>query len=180
MAEVPFVPVVHICGNGIRTSSETCDDNNTIGGDGCDALCAVELGRRCSSSAQFGNGAGGLDICSVNCGDGLRVSRLEGCDDGNTLSGDGCSSACAIEPGFACTGGTLTSSTCAEICGDGLRVGSETCDDGKSLRRRLQYRLQDGGGLHLLGRRVKQHGHVPGLRRFECRVRRRRRWRVHH
>ena len=28
----------------------------------------------------------------------------EGCDDGNGLSGDGCSSACAVEPGYVCSG----------------------------------------------------------------------------
>lgn len=34
--------------------------------------------------------------CSV-CGDGI-VSGFEGCDDGNTVSGDGCSSKCINEP----------------------------------------------------------------------------------
>ena len=38
---VSFVAPVHICGDGVRTTAEACDDNNTIGGDGCDALCRV-------------------------------------------------------------------------------------------------------------------------------------------
>lgn len=38
---------------------------------------------------------------------------------------DGCNLQCKIEPGWTCTG-----TTCVEICGDGLRVGDEVCDDG--------------------------------------------------
>ncbi|KAL3133740.1 hypothetical protein ABBQ32_008228 [Trebouxia sp. C0010 RCD-2024] len=43
------------------------------------------------------------------CGNGL-VEGLEHCDDGNTASGDGCSSTCQIEEGFRCSG--LQPSTC--------------------------------------------------------------------
>jgi cysteine-rich repeat protein len=37
------------------------------------------------------------------CGDGL-ITGAEQCDDGNGASGDGCSAACVVEPGFLCTG----------------------------------------------------------------------------
>lgn len=41
----------------------------------------------------------------------------EGCDDGNVLDGDGCSSSCV-----------------SEFCGDGvLHVATEQCDDGNTL-----------------------------------------------
>ncbi|KAL3143288.1 hypothetical protein ABBQ38_002130 [Trebouxia sp. C0009 RCD-2024] len=43
------------------------------------------------------------------CGNGL-VEGLEQCDDGNTASGDGCSSTCQIKEGFQCSG--LQPSTC--------------------------------------------------------------------
>jgi cysteine-rich repeat protein len=46
-----------VCGNGIVETGETCDDNNTISGDGCNSLCEAETGT-CSD---------GLD----NNGDGL-------------------------------------------------------------------------------------------------------------
>ena len=108
---VAVTPVVHVCGNGIRSSAEACDDNNTIGADGCDSLCQLESGFACTSSTQGGggggdgSGVGGLDTCAAVCGDGRRVSwGGEGCDDNNTAPGDGCSASCAIEPGFACTG----------------------------------------------------------------------------
>jgi cysteine-rich repeat protein len=35
--------------------------------------------------------------CTPRCGDGIRQSN-EGCDDGNVVSGDGCSATCVIEP----------------------------------------------------------------------------------
>ncbi len=38
------------------------------------------------------------------CGDFI-VDPSEGCDDGNTASGDGCSGTCNVEPGYACPGG---------------------------------------------------------------------------
>lgn len=37
------------------------------------------------------------------CGNGV-VGGEENCDDGNTQDGDGCTAACAVEPGFTCDG----------------------------------------------------------------------------
>jgi len=40
--------------------------------------------------------------CIETCGDGF-ITHTEVCDDGNTVSGDGCLSDCsATEPGFNC------------------------------------------------------------------------------
>jgi cysteine-rich repeat protein len=134
---VAVVPVVHVCGNGIRSTAEACDDNNTAGGDGCDALCRIEEGFACVSSIAVGSGIGGVDTCAPICGDGRRVTwgpLAEGCDDNSTVGGDGCGPTCVVETGFSCSGGSFTTlSSCAEVCGDGLRVGSEVCDDGNRL-----------------------------------------------
>lgn len=49
-----------------------------------------------------GDGAG--DACDVNnCGNGVFETG-ERCDDGNSTDGDGCTSACQTEAGYACTG----------------------------------------------------------------------------
>jgi cysteine-rich repeat protein len=61
------------------------------------------------------------------CGDGA-VEAIEACDDGNTVSGDGCDGACAIEPGYLCEGAP---SVCSR-CGDGRVTGAERCDDGNA------------------------------------------------
>eukprot|EP00960_Hanusia_phi_P038060 753264-Hanusia_phi.AAC.3 len=47
------------------------------------------------------------------CGNGVRNSG-EQCDDGNTVSGDGCSNVCTVEAGYSCTGGSSSSpDTCS-------------------------------------------------------------------
>jgi len=69
------------------------------------------------------------------CGNGKTEGR-EGCDDGNLQGADGCSSSCSVERGFTCSNTCRefckvpAPSLCSPICGDGLVVGSETCDDG--------------------------------------------------
>jgi cysteine-rich repeat protein len=46
--------------------------------------------------------------CEEICGDGYNMGIFQ-CDDGNLLSGDGCSSNCEIENGWECSGGSLIS-----------------------------------------------------------------------
>jgi cysteine-rich repeat protein len=63
------------------------------------------------------------------CGDGIRDPG-EACDDGNTISGDGCTEDCAWnELGWACTPGK----PCVPICGDSLIRGQEVCADNNTL-----------------------------------------------
>jgi cysteine-rich repeat protein len=76
------------------------------------------------SSSSRSSIATGLAVC----GDGVRA-QSEGCDDDNLSNFDGCSSLCAVELGWNCTGGSLsTRDTCLAICGDNRRVGPEQCD----------------------------------------------------
>jgi fibro-slime domain-containing protein len=66
-----------ICGDGIKTKSEACDDGKNLGGYGACAPGCV-LGPR--------------------CGDGIvQADHAEQCDDGNLVSGDGCSATCILE-----------------------------------------------------------------------------------
>jgi len=64
-----------------------------------------------------------LMLCVPICGDSRLMATdhlpmydlREQCDDGNRMSGDGCSLICGVEPGFVCLGGTPTSpDTCKE------------------------------------------------------------------
>jgi fibro-slime domain-containing protein len=87
------------CGDGNREGSEACDDGNTTPGDGCSATCRIEP----SCSAATGT-------CTSICGDGIVMPAQPdgailpggGCDDGNTINGDGCSSSCTVEQGYQC------------------------------------------------------------------------------
>lgn len=120
----PCVSTV-VCGDGLVTGNEVCDDGNTHGGDGCAADCmSVDLGYSCPKPGQ---------PCVVYtgpavCGNG-KLESNESCDDGNAVSGDGCSSTCQIEPQYTCPQpGQLCHLT--QYCGDGILNGQELCDDG--------------------------------------------------
>lgn len=113
-----------VCGDGVlqatgRAVGEECDDKNRTDGDGCSALCTVELGYSCPVPGAMCRAAA--------CGDGL-LAGLELCDDGNVSAGDGCSETCSFEAGYDCP---TPGQACIETeCGDGVVQGSEACDDG--------------------------------------------------
>jgi fibro-slime domain-containing protein len=97
----------------------------TSGAPGC-AACSTNLG--IDAGASFTSSDGGLTPAStVGCGDSV-VGTGEQCDDGNTTSGDGCTSLCKLELGFYCP--TPGSPCSASTCGNGVLEGLEQCDDG--------------------------------------------------
>ena len=65
-----------------------------------------------ASAADFGRFTLDLELTPSGCGDGFFVpSATEECDDGNTVSGDGCSSTCKLESlpaADTCPGVTMT------------------------------------------------------------------------
>jgi cysteine-rich repeat protein len=65
-----------------------------------------------------------------NCGDGV-IERNEDCDDGNTLSGDGCSQICQVESNYVCKEQGKPCENLAK-CGNGFLTSDETCDDGNT------------------------------------------------
>ncbi|MCA9577157.1 MAG: DUF4215 domain-containing protein [Myxococcales bacterium] len=116
------------CGDGVVQSAggmgETCDDQNTTAGDGCNA-CQVESGAGWQCYTRDVNGVSVFDGCA-NCGNNIIETR-EQCDDGDAMPGDGCGATCQTEGGWTCAG---TPSVC-QTCGNGVREGTETCDDGQ-------------------------------------------------
>lgn len=97
-------PPEPVCGDGNLDSGEECDDNNTMGGDGCSASCTIEVcgngivdvGEECDDNNTTG-GDGCSAMCTVEeCGNGV-LDVGEQCDDSNTTDGDGCSSTCQNE-----------------------------------------------------------------------------------
>jgi cysteine-rich repeat protein len=103
------------------SSNETCDDGNTMSGDGCSSDCqTVEPGWHCRVPGA---------LCVPICGDGI-LKGGETCDDGNTLNGDGCSMYCLTEPGCSGVDGGIDSGCQQPYCGDGILSGAEECDRG--------------------------------------------------
>ncbi|HEX2878469.1 MAG TPA: DUF4215 domain-containing protein, partial [Polyangiaceae bacterium] len=137
-----------LCGDGLATSSEICDDGRKcVGGADAGEVCvtgATCLSNNCQPVSNDGCSSncqdeedwydcpvnGGACTYTVVCGDG-RKGDQEQCDDGDVppASNDGCSSTCQLEPGYYCP---TPGQACALIpfCGDGLQAGNEECDDG--------------------------------------------------
>ena len=66
-------------------------------------------------------------------GDGYDMGFLE-CDDGNTISGDGCDQYCMIETNYSCTGGNETTPDTCGPWGNGiLSTTDEQWDDGNNI-----------------------------------------------
>ena len=128
------------CGNGVHSFGESCDDGNSISGDGCNRICQVEASWECPEEGPCWKGR--------LCGDGV-VALDEICDDGNSKSGDGCSADChLIEPGWFCpapgkgcrpdrrafpaidAGAVCDGGGSCAVCGNGIVEPGEDCDDG--------------------------------------------------
>ena len=86
---------------------------------------ASDAGRSDAGSTTPGGSDGG------SCGDRV-LSGPEACDDGNVVSGDGCSATCGLEIDHACP---MPGAPCvwSTVCGDGRLAGLETCDDRNAL-----------------------------------------------
>ncbi len=108
-----------VCGDGIATGSEECDGSDFYGQD-CTDFGFDEGDLACTS----GLGGCQIDISDCHdslCGNNVLNSPTEKCDDGNNVSGDGCTANCLIER-----------------CGDGIvnydaGLGkTDECDDGNA------------------------------------------------
>jgi fibro-slime domain-containing protein len=130
----PVTTCASVCGDGIVTPDETCDDGalNGTGYNQCEADCTP--GPRCGDGVveenveECDNGANrdGYQVSDVacapgcvspsRCGDGVIDGSFgEQCDDGtNDGSYGGCNPDCLLGP----------------RCGDGATNGDEGCDDG--------------------------------------------------
>src|SRR5262249_37154471 len=97
----------------------------------CDeADCAIPGAPDISTLVSDDTGISVADMGSWGdfaCGDGVR-DPLEACDDGDVVSGDGCSSGCAVEPCFTCTG---EPSTCTRVNEGDCSCGNGSVDSGE-------------------------------------------------
>ena len=126
-----------VCGDGTVDVDETCDDGNTINGDGCEADCTLtpEPGtcgdgtRNSDEECDDGNDVDGdgcesdctdTPVIPPDCGNGV-VDDGEECDDGNDVDGDGCEADCTDTPVIPLD------------CGDGIIDDGEECDDGNNV-----------------------------------------------
>jgi cysteine-rich repeat protein len=128
------------CGNGRRDPCEVCDEGGNAAT--CDEDCTLpECGDGIFNPAAdeaCDGGDSGDPNCTQNCvwlgcGNGV-VDTIHGeaCDDGNDASGDGCSDACEVEPGYTCDDGNPSVCTTPELPDaddDGVPDDADNCVD---------------------------------------------------
>lgn len=113
------------CGNGARNAGEACDGAD-LGGRTCETQGYLEGGElRCHPNCTVD-----VSLCLGDysyCGNGVwDEGEGEACETGEGVPG--CTSACTVEPGFACENTDGQPSICTPVCGDGQVVGDEPCD----------------------------------------------------
>ncbi|MFH1310899.1 MAG: hypothetical protein ABIH65_00655, partial [Nanoarchaeota archaeon] len=116
---------------GINTYCGTCSGSDLCNATGqcntCEPDPDVCLNRACGSwtngtcgTVSCGTCSGG-SICNsigqcVFCGNGV-INTGESCDDGNFVSGDGCSSTCTVENNWFCVGEpSVCVNSCPAVC----------------------------------------------------------------
>jgi len=91
-------PTCLTCKGGLKSDCEACS---------IDRAEYEELCYLCKDIPGFYDDIGfklAKGYCPEICGDGLDFGQYQ-CDDGNTISGDGCSKECKLERYWSCTGG---------------------------------------------------------------------------
>jgi cysteine-rich repeat protein len=116
-------PPPSVCGDGVRSGGEVCDDANTV----TESSCPYGLGSCIACNATC---SALLSLGGPYCGDGV-ANGPEACDDGNTTSEVSCA--------YGQSNCTACSADCAAVlrlqgavCGDGVKNGPEACDDGNT------------------------------------------------
>ncbi|MCB9569621.1 MAG: VCBS repeat-containing protein [Myxococcales bacterium] len=105
--------------------------------------------RVCAIDAALNESCVELVVDWFLCGDGKVNSKLEECDDGNDIDGDGCESTCqltdfcgngVVDPGEDCDDGNDVDGdgcdndcTFTSVCGNGVVEPGEACDDGNVI-----------------------------------------------
>jgi cysteine-rich repeat protein len=122
-----------------------CTPAEVVGGTGGGGDGVPPTGGNTAGDTGSNGGAGGSVVLSLptstggsiahdsvhHCGDGV-LQDTEGCDDGNTTSGDGCSQSCQLEANYSCP---TPGQKCINlaVCGNSILTSDEICDDGNTV-----------------------------------------------
>lgn len=128
-----------VCGDGIVTAPEECDDGTNDGMHGCGSdcrfVCVPGDGTRDCAATDPCQGAGTCDGATHSCTGGTTLGDGTACGSGLTCQSGHCivsscsssGSLCkACGSGSVCVGGACAASTCGDGCVDASK--GETCD----------------------------------------------------
>lgn len=113
-----------VCGDGLRTGAEVCDDGNAVTETSCPygELSCTRCNATCTET---------LELIGGYCGDGIR-NGPEVCDDGDNVTETSCPYG-----ELSCTRCNATCTATLELhggyCGDGVVNGPEVCDDANNI-----------------------------------------------
>ena len=127
----------NVCGDGVKSGCEACDDGNTDDGDGCRGDCQkveacgdafIDAGEACDD--------GDNTICGGTCKEDCSGPYADVCGDGSQTGCEACEDTdptnTSVDQG--CTAGAPNCNGCnwcsADVCGDGIIGASEACDPG--------------------------------------------------
>ena len=144
------------CGDGIiNQTSEQCDDGNIMSGDGCSPTCQTEsttCDPGCFSDTWIGDGecddGCNVEACNFDggdcepapiCGD-YEIDPGEQCDDGNIMSGDGCSATCQTETP-TCTPTVNTYEKSSDFSDDKVIIDFKDSDEKISVTAKTGYKI---------------------------------------
>ncbi len=108
------LPACPLCANGALDPGESCDDGNTVSGDGCTTQCVNE---GCIDETA---GYPSTPLCDD--GDGCTVDT---CNPGTSS----CEHSTSCDDGFACTVDSCMGATCIHTTNDALCDDSNGCTD---------------------------------------------------
>ena len=141
---------INDCGDGIVVAEEVCDDGNTVDNDGCSSLCILEPKFNCANVTLNGSLMTECSPCMANCDSCLTsVSDCDICSAlylytldaaGNVSCLIDCSNypnckSCDTNKCTLCIRGfgPANSYLCEPICGDGVEMNGEQCDDNNTV-----------------------------------------------
>lgn len=139
-ASAKYLTATNTCGScmsnclncTLATDCQLCATFYYLNGGSCSINCTITNCITCavvSSALSCSTCVNGYSYISSQsstvCGDGIRITSTEACDDGNTFSGDGCSSTCTIEVAYYCVE-TNSKSTCTKCAANCLNCTSGT------------------------------------------------------
>jgi cysteine-rich repeat protein len=139
-ADTGRLPPAAVCGDGMLSGDEVCDDGNTVSGDGCSAACdareicgdGVVSGEECDDGNGV-NGDGCDNDCTLSCRDELDCDDALSCNGFETCGDDAvCAVGVPLPDGSDCGDARVCrGGSCASVnCGDLTVDADEECDDG--------------------------------------------------
>jgi cysteine-rich repeat protein len=125
--DLAVAQLLAVCGNGALEAGEACDDNNTVSGDCCSAICELEmLGSVCDDGLFCNSG----ETCAAGvCAGGSAIdcsASADQCNAGICNEAAGACQASPINEDAACDDGLFCNS--GETCAAGVCAGGSAID----------------------------------------------------